>query len=325
MTLVAGLYVGYDEKCLCIQTSGPSVLINDLECSQEEADTRMLLHAQHICNSTANVVIHTPDTDVLIIAIAASTNIPGNLFIRTGTKSKARIISVERIKESVMLRHNLSDVELLTKSLLSFHAFTGCDTVSSFCGKGKLKPLKIMLKDENYLGEFAEIGDEPVVSDHQIDILQSFVCDVYGHKGENINLLRYKLYSSRQGKLEARSIPPCLDSLQLHSRRAAYQSHVWRNCLIAKPEIPTPIGNGWELDENNSISIKWNNVSPAPDEVLELMFCTCPRKCGSCPCVDNGLYCTDACVKQECENYVLNDSDTDYESDYLSSDDEDYL
>ena len=73
-----------------------------------------------------------------------------------------------------MLRHNLSDVELLTKSLLSFHAFTGCDTVSSFCGKGKLKPLKIMLKDENYLREFAEIGDEPVVSDHQIDILQSF-------------------------------------------------------------------------------------------------------------------------------------------------------
>ena len=41
----AKLYVAYDEKCLCIQTSGPSVLINDLECSQEEANTRMLLHA----------------------------------------------------------------------------------------------------------------------------------------------------------------------------------------------------------------------------------------------------------------------------------------
>ena len=97
--------------------------------------------------------------------------------------------------------------------------------------------------------------------------------------------------------------------------------------LIAKPEIPTPIGNGWELDEYDSICIKWNNVKPAPDEVLQLMFCTCPRKCvrDTCPCVDNGLPCTDACVKQECENYAFHDSDNvDIESDFLSSDDEGY-
>ena len=52
--------------------------------------------------------------------------------------------------------------------------------------------------------------------------------------------------------------------------------------------------------------MKWNNANPAPDEVPELMFCTCPRKCfrDTCPCVGNGLPCTDACVKQECENYV---------------------
>ena len=54
------------------------------------------------------------------------------------------------------------------------------------------------------------------------------------------------------------------------------------------------------------------------------MFCTCPRKCvrDTCPCVDNGLPCTDACVTQECENYVFRDSDIhDIQSDNLSSDD----
>ena len=112
-----------------------------------------------------------------------------------------------------------------------------------------------------------------------MEVLPVFTCDMHGHKGDSTNLLRYKLYSSRQGKLEAKSIPPCQDNLQLHSTRAAYQTYIWRTCLTAKPEIPTPIGSGWELDEHQSICIKWNSVKPAPEEILQLMFCTYPRKC----------------------------------------------
>ena len=78
----------------------------DLECNQEEANTRMLVQAQHIYHSTKNVIIHAPDNDVLIIAIAISTKIPGNQFIRTGTKSNARIISVEKVKQSSILRYD---------------------------------------------------------------------------------------------------------------------------------------------------------------------------------------------------------------------------
>ena len=147
------------------------------------------------------------------------------------------------------------------------------------------------------------------------------------HKGNRVNLLRYKLYFPRQRKLEAKSISPCFDSLKLHSRRAVYQSHIWRKSLVVNPETPTLIGNGWELDENDSVCIKWNNVNPAPDEVLELMFCTYSRNCvrDTCPCVDNGPQCTDAYVKQECENDVFHDSGIDdIESDYLSSDDKNY-
>ena len=74
---------------------------------------------------------------------------------------------------------------------------------------------------------------------------------VYGHKCKYVNLVWYKLYSSRQGKLEAHSILPCLGNLHLHSRRATYQTFVWRNYLIAKPDISSTIGNGWELGEND--------------------------------------------------------------------------
>ena len=184
-----------------------------------------------------------------------------------------------------------------------------------------MKPFKVMLKNQSYIEEFAAFGDVPTVSDEQLEWVQAFVCDVYGHKGKDVNLLRYKLYSSRQGKLETHSIPPCLDSLHLHSRRAAYQTFVWRNCLIAKPDIPSPTGNVWELGENESISIKRNTVNPAPDEVLELMFCTCSRNCvqGKCPCVNNGLLRTDVCAKQQCENFMCFETEINEVADFLSS------
>ena len=87
----------------------------------------------------------------------------------------------------------------------------------------------------------------------------------------------------------------CFNSLQLHCRKAVYQSHVWRKCLVANPEILTLIGNGWELDEDNSICIKWDNVNSTLDEVPELIFSTCPWKWvrDTCRCVDSGLPCLD--------------------------------
>ena len=123
----AKLYVVFDEQCICIKADGSSELTKDLECNQEEAYIRMLLHAQHICHSTENVTILAPETDVLVIAMAISTKISGNLYIRN--KSNACIISAEKVKQSLMLRYDLQDTELLSKSLLSFYAFAGSDSI----------------------------------------------------------------------------------------------------------------------------------------------------------------------------------------------------
>ena len=72
-----------------------------------------------------------------------------------------------------------------------------------------------------------------------------------------------------------------------------------------QPEVPSLVGFGWDEGEDGNFIIKWNTVNPAPDEVLDMMFCSCPRKCisGSCPCIDNSLSCTHACTKQLCENF----------------------
>ena len=66
------LYVSFNEECASILSSSLCEPLEALGCNHEEAGTRILLHANHICQSTENVVIHTPDTDALLIAIAAS-------------------------------------------------------------------------------------------------------------------------------------------------------------------------------------------------------------------------------------------------------------
>ena len=172
------LCVSFDEECVCIQSNGSCEPVEALGCSHEETDKRILLHANHICQSTENVVFHTPDTDVLLIALPASAQIPDSLFIRTGTKNKVPIISIDKVKQSLILRYNLQniDIQLLLKSLLSLHALTGCDTTSSFSGKGKVKPFKVMLKNQSYIEEFAAFGDVPTVSDEQLEWVQAFVC-----------------------------------------------------------------------------------------------------------------------------------------------------
>ena len=274
----------------------------------------MLFHAMKISESVHNIVIHTPDTDVFLIALGVSSQISGNIFIRTGTQNKTRIICLSKVKEALKIKYNLHDMNLVSKALLGLHGFTGCDTVSAFSGKGKVKPLHLMLKHSYYIDLFATIGKEPDLSEDLFEIVQQFVCEIYGYKEKNTNIVRYKLYAAKQGHLDPKSIPPCSDSLRMHAARATYQVYVWRNCLKRHPEIPSPVGFGWDQNEIGDFMIKWNTVNPAPDEVLDMMYCSCPRKCiaGSCPCVDNLLNCTDACTKQNCENFPdLDDNDED--------------
>ena len=133
------------------------------------------------------------------------------------------------------------------------------------------------------------------------------------------------MYAAKHGHLDPKSIPPCADSLRQHSLRACYQVYIWRQSLESHPVVPSPIGFGWDQNVEGDFIISWNNVNPAPDEVLEMMFCTCTRKCvrGSCPCVDNSLKCTDACSKQNCDNFQSNEEFIQLDDDKYEYEDDD--
>ena len=74
-----------------------SVNMPTLLCKQQEADTRIFLHCKHASARFREVIIHTPGTDVFVLALGFARSLNCELFIKTGVKDKNRIISISRI------------------------------------------------------------------------------------------------------------------------------------------------------------------------------------------------------------------------------------
>ena len=309
------LYVVNGENCWKYTSfNGDSVQRNavvELQSNQEEADTRLLLHAKHAAASGAgNVVIQSPDTDVAVICCALVGEIEARLLFKTGTQHRTRFVDL-----SLLVRN----LNFTVKALPGFHAFTGCDSTSAFFGRGKKAGLQLLLKP-NYCETMVDIGTTYSVTDALLEHCEKFVCAMYGKaQCTSVNHLRYLLFTTRA--CHTSQLPPCRNSLYHHLQRANYQAAVWKRALTAQADIPSPSGHGWITDTQGTLAILWNSVPPAPDALLECISCLCTRGCsqGRCSCTINGLQCTDLCkcthVKSfSCLNRRKADDATPYDS-----------
>ena len=100
-------------------------------CNHEEADTRMFVHLKQISqHGHSKVAIKTVDTDVVVIAVAVFHHLELEvLWIEFGTGKNRRWLTIHNYENEL-------DEDICT-SLLFWFCFTGCDTVSSFAGRGK--------------------------------------------------------------------------------------------------------------------------------------------------------------------------------------------
>ena len=237
---------------MCFQYNGVwnefPVLYND----HEEADTRMLLHAKDANeNNYDKIVIQTPDTDVFVLMLCFSFQ-TGGLCMKTGRGNRKRIINIDRVKQRLSsdLEDNV-DLDDFCEALVGLNAFTGCDSVSCFAGKGKAKALNMLKRNKDFMENFKKLGTEWSTSNETRDGLEKFFCELYGGGGENkINNLRYKIYCARRGKLECEQLPPCHHSLLKHIERANYQTRIWRLSLRNNQNVESPNGRGWKLSED---------------------------------------------------------------------------
>ena len=144
------LFVTCKNKCFLI-TSKLEQEIAELESSQEEADTRLLLHAAHAAHSGDKaVIVVAEDTDVFALCVAFSHDISSPLYQKQSTKTRTRLIDIKKVANAYG-----PDV---CKAILGTHAITGCDSVSSFAGKGKVLALKLVQRSKNNMRLTEETG-----------------------------------------------------------------------------------------------------------------------------------------------------------------------
>eukprot|EP00734_Pompholyxophrys_sp_LG126_P000119 Pompholyxophrys_sp_v1_NODE_11_length_5290_cov_18.520778.p1 type:complete len:404 gc:universal NODE_11_length_5290_cov_18.520778:3057-4268(+) len=103
-------------------------------CDHEEADSRIIVHLKDALQESQNinVQIRTVDTDVAVILIGkwlSLSSLDSRLWLTLGSGKHVTCRSTGEICSALGKDK--------CKSLPMFHAFTGCDTVSAFFGKGK--------------------------------------------------------------------------------------------------------------------------------------------------------------------------------------------
>lgn len=223
------VYVSAGPNCHRLSTRLPATPcqeVADLRCSHEEADTRLLLHSKHADNAGYDqILIVSPDTDVVIISLGVIGQLKAKLGFVTGKAPNTRLIDLS------MMATRLGNS--LCQSLPYMHALTGCDSVSSFFGRSKKKALGILRTDVNLQEEFSHSDFKP--SPSKVASTDEFVCKLYGAKSVTVNEARYDLFKSGAGEGK---LPPNDDCLLQHINRATYQAGIWHRALEQNPDIP---------------------------------------------------------------------------------------
>ena len=239
------------EKISLLCTIGPEVISNNAcidynmlsPCNHEEADSRMLLHVKHASMSQhANIMISTVDSDVLIIALQAFHQLNVlQLWMEFGVGKHKRYIPCHEYAASLGPDK--------CSALAFWHAFSGCDTVSSFSGRGKKTVMDAWTRFEAVTPIFISLSSTPhEVTDEQLSVLEHFVVTLYDRTSpvHKVNQSRQYLFTKKNRTLE--NIPPTQSALKEHAKRAAYQAgHVWKQSLQKTAVLPEPANWGWRM------------------------------------------------------------------------------
>ena len=171
-------------------------------CSHEEADTRMIVHLYHaLAQGAKTIKVHTVDTDVIVILVGKYhhilTNYPQtDIWVAFGKGDYFCLKSISTICTTLG--------EDMSKALPIFHALTGCDTTSTFFGKGKKSAWKAWKAYKDVTNAFLFLAQNPFQQlDKDSEVFK---------KIERFTVLTYSLKSSLSSVNEARLTLFCQNS-----------------------------------------------------------------------------------------------------------------
>ena len=236
-----GKTVFFSNKFQCTKISAYNKsVIEELGSDHEEADTKLvaLARAANISPGDA-IMIRSPSGDIDILALFVAHDFgPVRVLIDNGTGKARKIMDVSS---------STLDLEK-KKALIGMHAFSGNDYVSSFFSKEKVAFWKAMLKRQEFIRLFIELGNSPQVPDHIFLGLERFVCALYGDQRTSVNELRNKIFLQnfeREKKIiDLSLLPPCQANLKLHTMRANYVASIFRKADRLFLNLEEPMNHG---------------------------------------------------------------------------------
>ncbi len=188
------VYLAYLGTCFHFFVRDGKVIRENVErliTNHEEADTLICAHLKDIdtCINAENISIRASDTDIAIILLYHIWKFIANIWMDVGTSSKndRRYVNITAIGNAIGLK--------LCEALPGFHAFSGCDYMSAFVRKGKVRPFAILEKDEGAQRAFATMatGELDLIDE---ECLKSFTASMYGAKAKcvSLNQHRYRVF-----------------------------------------------------------------------------------------------------------------------------------
>ena len=174
-------------------------------------------------------------THVLVLAVAAASKLKiQELWVAFGAAKHFRYIPAHEIAAS------LGPTE--SQALPIFHAYTGCDTVSSFNTKGKKTAWETWKTYEDVTSTFLVLSKVPSqISDDGFAVLERFTISLYDCTSTLVNIDQaWQEMFARKGCARD-AIPPTRAALLQHIKRTVYQGgHCWGNACKVKIALPSP-------------------------------------------------------------------------------------
>ncbi len=119
-----------------------------------------------------------------------------------------------------------------------------------------------------------------------------------------------------KGKCELDHLPPTSDAVELHIRRAHYQTAVWLLATETIQELYSPVDNGW-YESDGELKPLLMRKDAIPTSCVDILTCGCKHCATSrCTCRSHRLKCIGACGCSEsgmCRNPLNEDPGSDME------------
>ena len=161
--------------------------VPELDCDHEEADTRLLLNANHaLSHAVENIVIKSPATDVGILCLHFASRFCKLLFLIAGAKRSKPLLNV--IQMSGTLGPNICS------AFPGFQAFTGCDTTSAFYGRGMRQCVQNLKNDQQVPLTVTELASSFVIPESTFSGAEAIVCSLYGGASTSASDARYSAF-----------------------------------------------------------------------------------------------------------------------------------